>query len=209
VGVSIGLLAVERLEGGEVRPLNGPETRCSDTLRQLPALLEPTDRSRGRRGAAKAFPWYFRAFDWESGRTPSVSDCGDPKQVLAAIHALERELSQKPKAYPAEWRLWVQEPDGRELLRRQMTGVYRGKLCRLFTDERGAWAVEADSPMAYPIHYPLSGHVSVHAEGQDQPVSVRVESISPLAAYAELFSAMKRVCLVATERDALILPTIA
>jgi hypothetical protein len=209
MGVSFGLSAVEQLGGGEVRPLPGAEMRCSDILRQLPALLDPSDGSRGRRGAAKAFPWYFRSYEWDSGRPPSVSDCADPKRVLASVHALERELSRKPKTYPAEWNLWVQQSDGREVLQPQLTGLYRGKLCRLFTDQQGAWAVEANSPMAFPVHHPLSDRVSVQVEGKEQPVSVRIESISPLQAHEELLSAMKRVCLAAMDRGALILPAIA
>ena len=208
--MSFGLNCVEQLQGGGVRLLDGPDFRCADRLRQLPALLDPVD-GRGRRSLGKLFPWYFRAFDWDSGRTPTAADCASPKDVLAAIHAIERELQRNPKRFPAEWRLWQRQPDGSETRCQQMLGVYRGKRCRLFTDEQGAWAVETESLMAYPVHHPLSdlAEVSVSVEPDGHSVVLRIEAISPLAVHQGLFAELKRVCIVALQKDALVLPSVA
>jgi hypothetical protein len=90
-------------------------------------------------------------------------------------------------------------------------GVYRGKRCRLFTDDQGAWAVEADSPMAYPVHYPLSDlpQLSVQVEPDAQLVTLRVEALSPLAVHQQLFADLKRVSLLAIQRNTLVLPSFA
>jgi hypothetical protein len=111
--VSFCLSCVEQAEGGGVRLLDGPEFRVADHLRQLPRLLDPADGP-GRRGLGKLFPWYFKAFDCDSGRAPASSDCARPKDVLAGIHAIERELQRNPKRFPAQWRLWQRQPDGTE-----------------------------------------------------------------------------------------------
>ena len=191
-----------------MRLLEEPDMRCADRLRQLPTLLDPVG---GRRGSAKAFPWYFRAFDWDSGRAPTAADCARPKDVLAAVQALERELQRNPKRYPAVWRLWLQQADGTEAPCNQLTGVYRGKLCRLFTDDGGAWAVETESPMTYPVHYPLSElpKVSVTVQPDAPPITLRIESMSPLVTHQQLFVDLKRVCVLALQKDALVLPSFA
>lgn len=208
--MSFCLNCVEQTEGGGVRLLDGPEFRCADHLRQLPSLLDPVD-GRGRRAFGKVFPWYFRAFDWDSGRAPAAADCARPKDVLAAVHTIERELQRNPKRFPAQWRLWQRQADGTEAQCPQMLAVYRGKRCRFFADDQGAWAVEAESAMAYPVHYPLSDlpEVSVSVEPDAHLVTVRIEAMSPLAVHQQLFSDLKRVCLLASQRNALVLASFA
>jgi len=210
MGVSFCLNCVEGTDGGGVRLLDGAEFRCADDLRQLPALLDPVS-GQGRRSLGKLFPWYFRSFDWNSGRSPTAADCVRPKDVLAAVHAIERELQRSPKRFPAEWRLWQRQPDGTEAPCQQIVAFYRGKRCRLFTDDQGAWAVETESPMAYPVHYPLSdlADVCVSLEPGGPPVAFRIEARSPLAVHEDLFAGLKRVCLRALERNALVLPSFA
>jgi len=157
----------------------------------------------------RTFPWYLKAFDWDAGRAPTTADCAQPKDVLAGIHALERELQRHPKRYPAEWRLWLRQPDEAESRCQQILGVYRGKRCRLYTDDQGAWAVEADSEMAYPVHYPLSDlpEVSVLADPDGLPVTVRIESLSPVGAHEQVLADLKRVCVLALQKNALVLPS--
>jgi hypothetical protein len=159
----------------------------------------------------KLFPWYFKAFDWDSGRAPAATDCANPKDVLAGIQAIERELQRNPKRFSAQWRLWRRQPDGTEAPCQEMMAVYRGKRCRLFTDDQGAWAVETESLMAYPVHYPLSDlpEVSVQVEPDAHPVTLRIEAISPLAVHQQLFADLKRVCVRAIQRNALVLPSFA
>ncbi len=208
--MSFGLNCVEKVEGGAIRLLDGPEFRCADHLRQLPSLLDPVE-GRGRKSLRKLFPWYFRAFDWDCGRAPTAADCAHPKDVLAAIHAIERELQRNPKRFPARWQLWQRQPDGTETPCHQILGLYRGKACRLFTDDEGAWAVETESPVAFPVHYPLSDlpEVSVSVEPDGHFVTLRIEAISPLALHQQLFADQKRVCLLASQRNGLVLPWLA
>ena len=210
MGVNFRLKAAECLGSGQVRLLEEPELECVDRLRQLPALLNDNDAPR-RRGLAQMFRLYIRAFDWDSGRAPTEADCARPKDVLAAVHALERELERNPKRYPAVWKLWLRQADGTESLCQHLTGIYRGKRCRLFTDDQGAWAVETESPMRYPVHYPLSelAQVSVSVDPDGSPVTVRIESTSPLAAHQQLLEDLRRVSVLALQKGLLVLPSMA
>ncbi len=108
MGVSFRLQAAESLGNGQVRLHEEPELRCADRLRQLPALLNDNDAPR-RRGLAQMFRLYFRASDWDSGRAPTEADCARPKDVLEAVHALQRELQRNPNRYPAVWKLWLRQ----------------------------------------------------------------------------------------------------
>jgi hypothetical protein len=205
MGVTFHLQGAEPGQAGILTLLDEPGLTFSDHSQLLTSLVERVAGGR-RQGPARAFPWLWRAFDWDSGRSPGVADCAQPKDVLSAVQSLERDVQRSPKRHPPEWKFWVRQSDGSEVVEGSFLGLYRGKPCRFFSDKQGCWAVDTNSAQTYPVHYPLADLPEVHVAVDGRETSVRIERISPMAIHEQLLVDLKRVCIRAIERGVLLLP---
>jgi len=170
-------------------------------------LFDLLDRVADRKGRSVRPLWYDRAYSYESGRQPGPSDCHRPKDVLASVQALERELQRNSHKYPTEWSFLVPQEDGTQTTVKNLDAYYRGKRCHIFGDEKGCWARELDTPLAFPIHYELTqqADVVVRRQPDGQDVRVLIHRTSFLAVHSDLIAAMKRTCLAALASQGMLL----
>jgi hypothetical protein len=211
VGMNFHMVAVKPTSDGGLVELQGPHTSArvrSNTLFDLLDRIE--DRKRRGGFQPSLFPWYQKSFDYDSGRQPMASDCFRPKEVLSSLQAIERELQKNSSKYPYEAAFWMLMPDGTRSRLPDGDLYYRGKACRLFGDEKGVWAVETNTPLAFPVHYELTEvpEVKVQFDLGGPDVVVQIERRSCLAIHAPMFQDLKRVCLAALEADGLLLTSI-
>ncbi len=181
-----------------------PEPGAVFTMR-APNILELFDRvdSRlNRSGAKTSFPWFFSR---HAGVDPSPIDTASekgfrPKLVLESLQLLERELQRNSQRYPSVCQFWT--GSGVERSARPTLEVwYRGRPCRLYSDDKGCWAVETTPGPREGIHHDLKdmGEVVVRLSETGPETSVAIERTSFLAQWSEAIAAMKRVCLVAMQ----------
>jgi hypothetical protein len=204
MGVSFDMQVVRATPEGAVAHVEGEKTHFWVKSSVLFDLLDA--------GPDKKFPWYHRSFGWNGNRKrpPVPADCYRPKDVLESLQWLERELQKNSSRYPKEWTFHVPQPDGSVAKLSGLKAMYRNKACRLFGDDRGCWAVETDSPMAFPVHYELTDlpEVTVRLEPEAGEIAVRITSRSYLTVQGPLIQQIKEVCLRAMQENALLLTSI-
>jgi hypothetical protein len=205
MGVTFSMEAVKVDEGERLLRLEGPSASFSISSYDLFDLLERIE-TRMRKPLATLFPWYAHARSSHLDAEPQPSDCFRPKEVLGSIQAIERELQKHSAKYPCAWAFLVPEADGTRGRHLELRAYYREKPCRLFGDAKGCWAVETDTPLAYPVHYELTAvaQVVVRLAVDGPEVTVGIERTSCLGAHAKMLSGMKKVCLFAMENGGLL-----
>jgi len=211
LGMTFFMKAVRPAPGGGLVDLEGPATTYvvrSNTLFDVLDRIE--DRKRVGGLQPSLFPWYQKSFDYDTGRKPEPSDCHRPKEVLASLQRIERELQKNSAKYPFECTFWLPASDGSPQAHQTVNALYRGKPCRLFGDDNGCWAVETETREAFPLHYELTGLaevvVTLAPDGPD--VRVGIERKSFLAVHGDMLQQMKRVCLTALQSNALLFTSI-
>jgi len=211
MGMTFWMKAVRPSPGGGLVDLEGPDTayRIKSTI-----LFDVLDRIEDRKRVGglqrSLFPWYQKSFDYDTRRKPEPGDCHRPKEVLASLQSIERELQKNSAKYPFQCTFWLPGPDGRPEPHQTVIAVYRARPCRLFGDDRGSWAVVTDSRDTYPLHFDLTdlAEVGVKLEPNGPDVTVRIERKSFLVVHGDMLQQMKRVCLTAMQNNALLLTSI-
>ena len=211
MGMSFHMQAVKPTADGRLVDIPGQEMRAWVPNNQLFGVLDRIEERKRRGGLQPSlFPWYQKSFDYDSGRQPAPADCCRPRDVLSSLQTVERELQKNSSRYPFESAFWLLNADGTRHRLDSTSVYYRGKPCRLFGDERGVWAVETNTPLAFPVHHDLTELAEVTARFQpDGPdVAIRIERTSFLVANTAILQKLKQLCLVALPHDALLLTSI-
>jgi hypothetical protein len=205
MGVSFAMQAVRPDGKGGVTPLAGSEPfrARSSTLYEF---LEPIECRKNVRSPLRSlFPWYDKAHDYSGPPTPA--DCFRPKEVLESLQGIERELSRNSARYPATWLFWITTAADGKRSHRELTAIYRGRNCRLFSDEQGVWAMETDPGPRQGVHHDLKEAATVAAQlvpgGPD--VTIALERVSLLTQHQKTLTEMKAICIRALQEGALVL----
>ena len=211
MGMTFFMQAVRPSPSGGLVHLEGPGTKYairSNTLFDVLDRIE--DRKRVGGLQRSLFRWYQKSYDYNYGKKPEAGDCHRPKEVLASLQGIERELQKNSAKYPFEWTFWLPGPDGKQEAHGTVSAWYRTRPCRLFGDDKGAWAVVTDSKDTYPLHFELTElpEVVVMLEPNGPDVTVRIEGKSFLVVHGDMLQHLKRVCLTAIQNNALLFTSI-
>jgi hypothetical protein len=149
MGMTFHIRAVRPVAGGGVEDMGGGNTHASVRSNTLFDVLDRVEAKTSPASMKSRFPWFAGGPVYEPRRQPSASECHRPKDVLASLQSVERELQKNAHRYPMDWTFHVPQPDGTRKAIKSVAVHYRGKPCRLFGDERGCWAVETNTPLAW------------------------------------------------------------
>jgi len=191
---------------GTLQRLAGEDTRFSVNNAEIFPILVAIENRQWRQRST-LFSWYHNAYDAE-GDDPKAQDCFSPKKVLSSVQGIERELLRNAKKYPARWLFSETLSEGSQRSYERLDATYETKPCRLYSDDKGCWAMILDSPDKYKPHYDLSELSWITVELEGRTIELTLQRRSLLVQSQNVWDGIRRVCLRAGQENAMVLTMI-